>query len=88
MIVLLLLALAGCHFYMPPDGSYDNKADVAGVEKQELTQQIRNLALPQEELMTRSITYRMDALKSEGVVQIVRFNQDRYYSVTHMVNGE
>ena len=87
MLALLLLALAGCHSYMPADGSYD-KAAVAGVEKQELTQQIWNLALPQEELMTRSITYRMDTLKSEGVVQIVRFNQDRYYSVTPMVNGE
>ena len=84
---LLLLVLAGCHSYTPPDGSYDNRADVADMEKQELTHQIQNLALPQEEQMTRSITYRMETLKSEGIVQLVRFNKGRYYSVTPMDNG-
>ena len=82
----ITLVLTGCHSDAPP-GSYDNEAVVAGIEKQELTQQLQNLALPQAEQMVKSVTYRMDTLRSEGVVQIVRFNKGRYYSVTPMTDG-
>lgn len=99
--VVLLATAAGCSESEPkPDYDskaadceseildYDNEIDAADAEAQSLTEKIRgNLAAPGSFLGSLSTCYGIEGLKSEGIVQIVRFNDGRYYSVTPVEGG-
>lgn len=66
---------------------YDNESDISGLKEQELSDLVKNLSLPYCERKTLSAVYTMDTLKSEGIGEIVRCNQGKYYSVTRIEGG-
>lgn len=79
--IVLLMAMVGCN--LPKKVfDYDNKSNITDVKEQDVTEKIKQLAYPNEVQMARSICYDMNSLKAEGIVQIVRFNKNRYYSIT------
>ena len=86
-VIALMAVAAGCGASESELG-YDNKADVAGVEEQALTEKINNLARPGIVQGAMSICYDIEELKSEKIVEVVRFNDGRYYSVTPVENGK
>lgn len=80
-IVVLLFTMAGCD---EPDSKvpYNNKMNVSDVQAQEITDEIERLAYPNHVSMSLSFVKYIDDLKESGIVNIVRFNKGRYYSVT------
>ena len=62
--------------------TYDNRTNIRDVKKVELTEKIEQLSVPSEIGSFMSVCYRIEDLKSEGIVDIVRFNKGRFYSVT------
>ena len=87
MFIILLLATAGCSSsqnYI----TYDNGADITDIKAMELTEQIETLAFPSEMRAGMSACHNIDDLRTENIVEIVRFNNGRYYSVTPVENGQ
>lgn len=83
----LLITAAGCGSGVQGI-DYDNKAKVSETEEKTLTAQEKEvLSRPNEVQMTMSFTYDMKELKDEKVVDIIRFNKERYYSVATVENG-
>lgn len=87
MMVTLLVSTAGCSA-SEKNIVYDNNKDVTDISKLELTEQIENLAVPNEVHAGMSVCHSVDDLKYENIVKIVRFNKGRYYSVTPIENGQ
>lgn len=87
MFSILLLATAGCSSsqnYI----TYDNGADITDIKAMELTEQIETPAFPSEMRAGMSVCHNIDDLRTENIVEIVRFNNGRYYSVTPVENGQ
>ena len=87
MFIILLLATAGCSSsqnYI----TYDNGADITDIKAMELTEQIETLAFTSEMRAGMSVCHNIDDLRTENIVEIVRFNNGRYYSVTPVENGQ
>lgn len=87
MSIIFLLATAGCSSSKKTI-AYDNESDITDIKALALTEQIETLALPSEIRAGMSVCYSVDDLKSENIVEIVRFNNGRYYSVTPVENGQ
>ena len=86
-VIILSLATVGCSS-SPKNIAYDNGSDITDIKALELTEQIETLAFPNEMRAGMSACYSVDDLKSENIVEIVRFNNGRYYSVTPVENGQ
>ena len=83
-----IAAASGCSA-SEPKLDYDNKTNVTDVEEQVLTEKINdNLASPSKIQASLSICHDIEDLKAEKIVQIVRFNYGRYYSVTPVEDGK
>lgn len=85
-VVVLLATTTGCGS-VEKGTAYDNRADIEDVKKVELTEKIEQLSLPAEMSGAMSVCHSIDELESEGIVDIVRFNRGRFYSVTPVEDG-
>ena len=93
-IVGLCIMILSCIFFITVGCSsvekgitYDNRTNIRDVKKVELTEKIEQLSVPSEIGSFMSVCYRIEDLKSEGIVDIVRFNKSRFYSVTPVEDG-
>lgn len=82
MIIMLLLGMVGCSKPQAGPLPYDNSADVLKTAVQKYNDDIEQLNLPYRVRMTMSVVYDMETLQSKGIVQTVRYNKGRYYSIT------
>lgn len=80
-LIVLVFGSVGCSKEQPKL-QYDNKSDVSAVQKHDLTVEIERLNRPNDFQMSLSIVHDINALKSAGVVKIIRYNKNRYYSIT------
>lgn len=87
LAIVLLITVVGCSS-SKPKLEYDNKSSVADIKAHALTQEIENLAKPNEVMMTMNVCYDIESLKADNIVKLVRFNNGRYYSVTPIENGK
>ncbi len=76
----LLIGLMGCR--KETKLQYDNKSDITTLKEQELSTDIEELNLPYEVRTALSVVYKINTLKSDGIVDLVRYNKDKFYSVT------
>lgn len=92
--LFLIIGMIGCgketnlQYDNKTNLQYDNKTDIAALKEQELSPEIERLNRPYEIRAALSVVYDMETLKSDGIAEIVRFNQDKFYSVTHVEDGK
>ncbi|MGF7144656.1 hypothetical protein HNQ56_003088 [Anaerotaenia torta] len=69
---------------------YDNRSDISAIREQEFSSKIQSLNIPYGERMLMSVVYDLESLKSDGLIDIVRYNKekDMFYSVSHMEGGQ
>lgn len=67
---------------------YDNQTDIATLTEHKLFDEIKSLNIPYRIRQGLSVIWELEELKSSGLVQIVRFNKGKYYSVTRVENGK
>lgn len=89
----ILIGLMGCskevNISKEVSISYDNESDITTLRERELSDVIEALNLPYEMRTALSVVYDLEDLKSDGIVDIVRYNKDKdmFYSVTHVEGG-
>lgn len=86
-IVMLTFGFIGCT-KIHTKNQYNNNLDITNVQPQNVTGKIVQLALPNEIRMSMSVLYDIDTLKKEGIVDTIRYNKNRYYSVTPLENNQ
>lgn len=92
LCLLLTIVMLTCGFWgcskAQPKNQYDNKLDITNMQPQNVTQKIIQLGLPNEIRMSMSVIHDIDTLKKEGIVDTIRYNKNRYYSVTPLEKNQ
>lgn len=88
LLLLMILALGsvGCN-KEEPRFPYDNETDVSELPERDSPKHILSLNLPNYVRMTLSVVHDINALKADGSVGIVRYNKNKYYSITPIKSG-
>lgn len=85
-VLFLAIGLTGCS--KGAKLQYDNKSDIEMLKEWEVLEEIERLNLPNEVRMSLSVVYDIETLKADGIVETVRYNNDKFYSVTPVEGGK
>ncbi len=88
MLLFLSVSITGCEKDIEQPYDYDNQTDIATLTEHKLSDEIEWLKIPYQIRQGFSYARDIEELTSDGLAQIVRFNKDRYYSVTRVENGK
>lgn len=86
LFLFLSVNITGCNKEIKQP--YDNQTDIATLTEHKLSAGIKSLNVPYQIRQGMSVVWDIEKLKSDGLAQIIRFNKDKYYSVTRVKNGK
>lgn len=85
-LFLMLIGLMGCS--KKTNLKHNNKSDISTMKGIESPSEIEALNLPNEIQTSLSVVHDIEKLKSEGTATIVRYNNDKFYSVARVEDGK